>query len=161
MSLLSLFSLCLFWCCQLSFFNYLSVFCIITFPCLGHFYQVIPFSVNWKLCAWSMNFGVFMVCILCKLGLPIRHALRPYLDYVAYLYQSMDPLPEQERFEVSVVERWYYLFLDLFFFVGTWANYNCRLVTGTSFNLHCRWFLSFSPLVVVVVVVVAIGFLFF
>ncbi|XP_039117798.1 protein arginine N-methyltransferase 5 [Dioscorea cayenensis subsp. rotundata] len=34
-------------------------------------------------------------------GLPIRHALRPYLDYVAYLYQSMDPLPEQERFEVG------------------------------------------------------------
>ncbi|TXG62421.1 hypothetical protein EZV62_013784 [Acer yangbiense] len=28
-----------------------------------------------------------------------RHPLRPYLDYVAYLYQRMDPLPEQERFE--------------------------------------------------------------
>ncbi|KAM0939069.1 putative methyltransferase [Dioscorea sansibarensis] len=34
-------------------------------------------------------------------GLPIRHVLRPYLDYVAYLYQSMDPLPEQERFEIG------------------------------------------------------------
>ncbi|KAK3212958.1 hypothetical protein Dsin_017664 [Dipteronia sinensis] len=28
-----------------------------------------------------------------------RPPLRPYLDYVAYLYQRMDPLPEQERFE--------------------------------------------------------------
>ncbi|KAG5031024.1 hypothetical protein JHK85_015006 [Glycine max] len=28
-----------------------------------------------------------------------RHPLRPYLDYVGYLYQRMDPLPEQERFE--------------------------------------------------------------
>ncbi|KAL1346776.1 hypothetical protein HN51_020327 [Arachis hypogaea] len=30
-----------------------------------------------------------------------RHALRPYLDYVGYLYQKMDPLPEQERFELG------------------------------------------------------------
>ncbi|GMQ02526.1 hypothetical protein CsSME_00048712 [Camellia sinensis var. sinensis] len=30
-----------------------------------------------------------------------RHPLRPYLDYVAYLYQRMDPLPEQERFELG------------------------------------------------------------
>ncbi|KAH9759955.1 protein arginine N-methyltransferase 1.5 [Citrus sinensis] len=30
-----------------------------------------------------------------------RHSLRPYLDYIAYLYQRMDPLPEQERFELS------------------------------------------------------------
>lgn len=29
-----------------------------------------------------------------------RHPLRSYLDYIAYLYQKMDPLPEQERFEV-------------------------------------------------------------
>lgn len=28
------------------------------------------------------------------------HPLRVYLDYVGYLYQRMDPLPEQERFEV-------------------------------------------------------------
>ncbi|CAK7354396.1 unnamed protein product [Dovyalis caffra] len=28
-----------------------------------------------------------------------RHPLRPYLDYVGYLFQRMDPLPEQERFE--------------------------------------------------------------
>ncbi|KAK6918362.1 PRMT5, oligomerization domain [Dillenia turbinata] len=28
-----------------------------------------------------------------------KHPLRSYLDYVAYLYQRMDPLPEQERFE--------------------------------------------------------------
>ncbi|KAK3034782.1 hypothetical protein RJ639_034382, partial [Escallonia herrerae] len=28
-----------------------------------------------------------------------RHPLRSYLDYVGYLYQKMDPLPEQERFE--------------------------------------------------------------
>ncbi|CAL9098008.1 unnamed protein product [Musa textilis] len=33
--------------------------------------------------------------------IPPRHALRPYLDYVAYLYQRMDPLPEQERFELG------------------------------------------------------------
>ncbi|MQL94125.1 hypothetical protein Taro_026774 [Colocasia esculenta] len=30
-----------------------------------------------------------------------RHLLRPYLDYVAYLYQRMDPLPEQERIELG------------------------------------------------------------
>ncbi|XP_057434586.1 protein arginine N-methyltransferase 1.5 [Lotus japonicus] len=30
-----------------------------------------------------------------------RHSLRPYLDYVAYLYQKMEPLPEQERFELG------------------------------------------------------------
>ncbi|XP_048331972.1 protein arginine N-methyltransferase 1.5 [Ziziphus jujuba] len=29
------------------------------------------------------------------------HPLRPYLDYIAYLYQRMDPLPEQERFELG------------------------------------------------------------
>ncbi|KAF3446026.1 hypothetical protein FNV43_RR11204 [Rhamnella rubrinervis] len=29
------------------------------------------------------------------------HPLRPYLDYVGYLYQRMDPLPEQERFELG------------------------------------------------------------
>ncbi|KAK3011206.1 hypothetical protein RJ639_011739, partial [Escallonia herrerae] len=30
-----------------------------------------------------------------------RHPLRSYLDYVGYLYQKMDPLPEQERFELA------------------------------------------------------------
>lgn len=30
-----------------------------------------------------------------------RHPLRTYLDYVGYLYQKMDPLPEQERFELG------------------------------------------------------------
>ncbi|PHT95895.1 Protein arginine N-methyltransferase 5 [Capsicum annuum] len=30
-----------------------------------------------------------------------RHPLRSYLDYIAYLYQKMDPLPEQERFELG------------------------------------------------------------
>ncbi|PSR91898.1 Protein arginine N-methyltransferase [Actinidia chinensis var. chinensis] len=30
-----------------------------------------------------------------------RHSLRAYLDYVAYLYQKMDPLPEQERLELG------------------------------------------------------------
>ncbi|XP_073010160.1 protein arginine N-methyltransferase 5 isoform X1 [Typha latifolia] len=34
-------------------------------------------------------------------GVTVRHALKPYLDYVAYLYQRMDPLPEQERFELG------------------------------------------------------------
>ncbi|XP_010927141.1 protein arginine N-methyltransferase 5 [Elaeis guineensis] len=33
--------------------------------------------------------------------MPGRHLLRPYLDYVAYLYQRIDPLPEQERFELG------------------------------------------------------------
>ncbi|KAI7752505.1 hypothetical protein M8C21_015856 [Ambrosia artemisiifolia] len=28
-----------------------------------------------------------------------RHEIRSYLDYVGYLYQKMEPLPEQERFE--------------------------------------------------------------
>lgn len=30
-----------------------------------------------------------------------RHPLRSYLDYIGYLYQKMDPLPEQERFEIG------------------------------------------------------------
>ncbi|XP_073315175.1 protein arginine N-methyltransferase 1.5 isoform X1 [Primulina huaijiensis] len=30
-----------------------------------------------------------------------RHPLRPYLDYIAHLYQKMNPLPEQECFEVG------------------------------------------------------------
>ncbi|KAK2446129.1 protein arginine N-methyltransferase 1.5 [Trifolium repens] len=30
-----------------------------------------------------------------------RHPLRLYLDYVGHLYQKMDPLPEQERFELG------------------------------------------------------------
>ncbi|XP_057766795.1 protein arginine N-methyltransferase 1.5 isoform X1 [Salvia miltiorrhiza] len=30
-----------------------------------------------------------------------RHPLKAYLDYVAFLYQKMDPLPEQERFELG------------------------------------------------------------
>ncbi|AQK60999.1 Protein arginine N-methyltransferase 1.5 [Zea mays] len=29
----------------------------------------------------------------------VRHALTPYLEYIAYLYRKMDPLPEQERIE--------------------------------------------------------------
>lgn len=29
------------------------------------------------------------------------HPLRTYLDYVGYLYQRMEPLPEQERFEIG------------------------------------------------------------
>ncbi|KAG0451442.1 hypothetical protein HPP92_026247 [Vanilla planifolia] len=32
---------------------------------------------------------------------PIRHELKPYVDYVAFLYQRMDPLSEQERFEIN------------------------------------------------------------
>uniref|UniRef100_A0A0D9VC33 Protein arginine N-methyltransferase n=1 Tax=Leersia perrieri TaxID=77586 RepID=A0A0D9VC33_9ORYZ len=31
----------------------------------------------------------------------VRHALGPYLEYIAYIYQRMDPLPEQERFEIN------------------------------------------------------------
>lgn len=34
-------------------------------------------------------------------GAPVRHELKPYLEYVAYLYQRMDPLSEQERFELN------------------------------------------------------------
>ncbi|XP_051129956.1 protein arginine N-methyltransferase 1.5 [Andrographis paniculata] len=30
-----------------------------------------------------------------------RHPLKSYLDYLAYLYQKMGPLPEQERFELG------------------------------------------------------------
>lgn len=30
-----------------------------------------------------------------------KHPLRPYLDYIAHLYRKMDPLPEQERFELG------------------------------------------------------------
>ncbi|KAL9363678.1 hypothetical protein Peur_046463 [Populus x canadensis] len=30
-----------------------------------------------------------------------RHPLRPYLDYVGFLFRSMDPIPEQEHFELG------------------------------------------------------------
>ena len=43
-----------------------------------------------------------MVVIHVSVGAPIRHSLKPYLEYVAYLYRRMDPLPEQERFEVAI-----------------------------------------------------------
>lgn len=36
------------------------------------------------------------------LGAVNKHSLRPYLDYVAFLYQKLDPIPEQERFEVPL-----------------------------------------------------------
>jgi len=32
-----------------------------------------------------------------------RHPLRLYLEYVGHLYQKMEPLPEQERFEVVIL----------------------------------------------------------
>ncbi|KAL0407905.1 UNVERIFIED_CONTAM: protein arginine N-methyltransferase 1.5, partial [Sesamum radiatum] len=36
-----------------------------------------------------------------------KHPLKAYLDYIAFLYQKMDPLPEQERFESLVkLEGW-------------------------------------------------------
>ncbi|KAF6138297.1 hypothetical protein GIB67_001447, partial [Kingdonia uniflora] len=31
----------------------------------------------------------------------VGHPLRSYLDYIGHFYQRMDPLPEQERFELS------------------------------------------------------------
>ncbi|KAK3152116.1 hypothetical protein QOZ80_2BG0154630 [Eleusine coracana subsp. coracana] len=34
-------------------------------------------------------------------GTLIQHSLSPYLNYISYLYQRMDPLPEQERFEIN------------------------------------------------------------
>ena len=40
-----------------------------------------------------------MVKYSCHSGVQ-RHPLKLYLDYIGYLYQRMDPLPEQERFEV-------------------------------------------------------------
>lgn len=73
-----------------------------------------------------------------------RHSLRPYLDYIAYLYQRMDPLPEQERFEVQ-------------FWIGLWRlSFYCLLltpvfsngssVTGIFYSLHCRWvFFASAP----------------
>jgi hypothetical protein len=48
-----------------------------------------------------MNFD-YLVKIIFSYHLGVhRHPLRSYLDYVGYLYQRMDPLPEQERFEVA------------------------------------------------------------
>ncbi|XP_037494442.1 protein arginine N-methyltransferase 1.5 [Jatropha curcas] len=37
----------------------------------------------------------------CNVESVQRHPLRSYLDYVGYLFQRMDPLPEQERFELG------------------------------------------------------------
>lgn len=34
-------------------------------------------------------------------GTPTTHSLKPYLEYIAYLYRRMDPLSEQERFEIG------------------------------------------------------------
>lgn len=47
-------------------------------------------------------------------GTPVHHASRPYLDYVAYLYQKMDPLPEQERFEVPTISVIYFVFSSMY-----------------------------------------------
>lgn len=32
---------------------------------------------------------------------PAKHPLRTYLEYLAYLYRKLEPLSEQERFEIS------------------------------------------------------------
>lgn len=40
--------------------------------------------------------------MFCTLDSP-RHPLRPYLEYVGHLYQKLEPLPEQERFEVFIL----------------------------------------------------------
>lgn len=36
-----------------------------------------------------------------NVGCVQNNSLRPYLEYVGYLYQKLDPLPEQERFELG------------------------------------------------------------
>jgi hypothetical protein len=89
---------------------------------------------------------------------PQRHSLRPYLDYVGFLFQRMDPLPEQERFEVncfllcfhthtntphsksfSLLDRDdYFLFFPCYFFFTALISY-ASLVTGISYSLRCRW----------------------
>jgi len=43
-----------------------------------------------------------MAVIHGSIGAPVKHSLKPYLEYVAYLYRRIDPLPEQERFEVAI-----------------------------------------------------------
>ncbi|XP_038710078.1 protein arginine N-methyltransferase 1.5 isoform X2 [Tripterygium wilfordii] len=67
-------------------------------PCLSKRHQ--------KLVAGFFNHSVQIIIT----GKPIhalpkadmqRHPLKSYLDYVAYLFQRMDPLPEQERFELG------------------------------------------------------------
>lgn len=47
----------------------------------------------------------------CRVGIA-SHPLRTYLDYVGYLYQRMEPLPEQERFEVARLLSMLLLFLN-------------------------------------------------
>ncbi|KAF3325605.1 protein arginine N-methyltransferase 5 [Carex littledalei] len=52
-----------------------------------------------------------------------KHSLRPYLDYVAFLYQKLDPIPEQERFE---------------------QNYNCVYVQPLMDNLEAQTYETFE-----------------
>jgi hypothetical protein len=58
-------------------------------------------------CSLSISFCSLLCNLLIPqvvaLGIVIRHTLSPYLDYVSYLFQRMDPLPEQEHFEVSIL----------------------------------------------------------
>ncbi|KAJ0944821.1 putative methyltransferase [Helianthus annuus] len=51
-----------------------------------------------------------------------RHEIRSYLDYVGYLYQKMEPLPEQERFEARFSTR---PLLNCFYKCQIFFFYNC------------------------------------
>lgn len=51
-------------------------------------------------CVLAQTFKVYVV--FCTLDLQ-RHPLRQYLEYVGHLYQKLDPLPDQERFEVFIL----------------------------------------------------------
>jgi len=69
-----------------------------------------------------------------------RHPLRPYLDYIGYLYQRMDPLPEQERFEVSIFTFVEFVGIALYaiiFRLTLSASY-ASLVTGIFYSHPCK-----------------------
>ncbi|KAK9097651.1 hypothetical protein Syun_024696 [Stephania yunnanensis] len=74
------------------------------YPCLSKRHQKLMdgffnHSVQWT-SQMREVFGDELHLQLCCVGIA-RNPLRPYLDYVGYLYQRMDPLSEQERFEIG------------------------------------------------------------
>ncbi|MFS7923026.1 putative methyltransferase [Helianthus anomalus] len=72
-----------------------------------------------------------------------RHEIRSYLDYVGYLYQKMEPLPEQERFEARFSTR---PLLNCFYKCQIFFFYSCINVDlSVIMQLGYRDFLQ-SPL---------------
>ena len=70
-----------------------------------------------------------------------KHPLRSYLDYIGYLFQKMDSLPQQERYEVGHSLSSFSFVLSAFSFISFSDSFSLCL----SYQIGYRDFLQ-SPL---------------